>query len=152
MSVTTISKPAPASASPMAAPMPRRAPVTRATGRNWAMSKLVQACLQVAAREERLGGNRKRGGERGGGRKEARVHHIEIIVIPGAAIRIQCGSRRVGSEARGAALVRGRIGTERLRQHDREADVLQQLLRNIDDAAVHPPRASFPPPPHPPLP
>ena len=55
--------------------------------------------------------------------EEARVDHVEVVVIPGAAIRVQCRGRGIGAEADGAALVRGRVGAERLRQHDRETDV-----------------------------
>src|SRR5262252_4848688 len=118
ISVMATSNPLPARLTAMAAPMPRRAPVTIATGRSGLLmqrpppqpspapsvaregvvlysslprswSELVQSYLQMCADTQSLSCDGERRVERSGGREEARVYHVEIVVVPGAAVRVE---------------------------------------------------------------
>ena len=138
----------------MAAPMPRRPPVTSATGRlrerrdrrigHGSPASAAAVGRDVLTRPQRLGGHGERRIDGSGRGKERGIDDVEIVEVEGLAEGVERRLRGVLAEAHRAALVRRRLLGERPGQHDGEARRTQHPARFGDQRLV---RGEVRPPP-----
>src|SRR5215211_7343228 len=138
MSVKATSWPVPAKATAIARPMPRRAPVTRATGRViacplpavarrrrtgdlWLSSQSELRLFNVVRRPKRQRSDRQGRVDRGRSDEGGGVCDEQVLVVEGTTKRVERGGRRIIAEPDRAALVGRRAAVEEVRQDDGKA-------------------------------